>query len=194
MSQEPRVRLIKDGTVVGIVWEDSNGDMVLEESEAGNQLRVTSVSAAADRVDADQIRANDTSSVTLGNTLDANNNSIENVDSISSQSIDTDKADTRNGYTAEAANRSFQTWYQNTSGADMDVSVIASSSADGTKMTLVLDVSPSQSNFRVDETTKILDTNDHASVQATVPDGYYYQVRAFNDTQNFDINEWREQV
>lgn len=89
MSQEPRIRLIKDGEIVGIVWEDTNGDLVLEESEGNNELRVTSVSAAAERVDADELRANDTSSVTLGNTLDADNNDIQNVGELDSNSVNT---------------------------------------------------------------------------------------------------------
>jgi hypothetical protein len=92
MSQEPRVRLVKDGNVVGIVWEDNNGDLVLEESEGGNELRVTSVSAAAEIIDADELRANDTSSVTLGNTLDADNNDVKNVDALDSNSVNTDVA------------------------------------------------------------------------------------------------------
>lgn len=109
-------------------------------------------------------------------------------------SLSADHADTRNGYVDETANRSFGTWYQNTTGADLDVSVIASASSDSTNMTIVLDVNSSQSNFRVDEFTQTIDSNDHGSVQATVPDGFYYQVRAFNDTANFSIDEWREQT
>lgn len=81
MSREPRIRLIEDNRVAGEVWEDDNGDLVLEESESGETIRVGSLGTAVSKLSADTIEANDTSSISLASTLDAQQNELTNIGS-----------------------------------------------------------------------------------------------------------------
>lgn len=53
MSREQRIRLIEDSRVAGAVWEDTNGDLVLEEADSGESVRAGSLGTAVSKLNAD---------------------------------------------------------------------------------------------------------------------------------------------
>jgi hypothetical protein len=67
------------------------------------------------------------------------------------------------------------------------------STADGTTVDLVLNIASTQSDIRVDRSHLTLNENEETSVSGTVPDQFYYRVRAFQDIANYSLNTWWEQ-
>jgi hypothetical protein len=104
-----------------------------------------------------------------------------------------DKADTRSGWTDETANRSLDTWYQNTTDSDLDVAVSVQASADATRTSLRPHENTSQTNNILWIEEDDLDTNRRMSVTMTVPAGHYYKVGSGGDTGNFSLEYWSEQ-
>jgi len=115
-------------------------------------------------------------------------------ETVNASEVTTDALDSRNGYTDKTSNRSFDTWYQNTTGADLDLSVFASVTSDATDIQLLVDVSDSQSNKTiVSSRDTAADTDRDINVYATVPDGFYYRVRGLRDNASFSLTKWFEQ-
>ena len=107
--------------------------------------------------------------------------------------LEAEQADTRSGYVDKSADRSFETWYQNTTGADLDVSVVIGSDTDGSDIQGFLEVNETQETKPVSRFRNILDANFRFTLSATVAEGEYYRVRLTGDDQNATKDEWKEQ-
>jgi hypothetical protein len=103
--------------------------------------------------------------------------------------------DSRHGYSEFTSNRSFDTWYQNSTESDLDVvATLKVDTSGGSTVQIIAHVDDSQTKFAVDRMKfDALDKNSRLSVQMTVPDGYYYQVQVAGNTSNFIMSKWSEQ-
>jgi len=109
---------------------------------------------------------------------------------VDANSVNTEQADTRTGYTEVSSSRSFNTTETNNTGADLDVSVVAISDSSDTDMNIDI----RQGGLVVDKTRIPSAANaERASVQATIPAGSDYTVRAFKDLADYSIDTWVEQ-
>jgi len=122
------------------------------------------------------------------------------IQTLKSESFTTDEAtvtdlDSRHGYSEVTSNRSFDTWYQNGTGSDLDVVATLKVDTSGeSTVHIIAHVDDSQTKFAVDRMKfDALDKNDRLSVQMNVPDGYYYQVQVAGNTSNFIMSKWSEQ-
>ena len=118
----------------------------------------------------------------------------ENVDFNSNDAtgisaLEADKADTRSGYTSVVSSRSFDTTEINTTGSDLDVVVTVQSTADGTDVNIALDVD----GLRISNLTQEHDSVKRVVIDATVPNGSEYELRAFGDSEDYEIDRWVEQ-
>jgi hypothetical protein len=113
------------------------------------------------------------------------------VDSITSDSIITGNLQAAGPINDETQNRTFGTWYQNTSESDLYVRVFGVTEDTDTH-TQILDVNDEQTGREVDKTT----VNPSAAgeiytLDAVVPVGNYYRYRS--NEGFFAIDTWLEQ-
>ena len=109
------------------------------------------------------------------------------------EALEAEQANTRSGYVDKSADRSFGTWYQNTTGSDLDVSVVIGSDTDGSDIQGFLEVNETQEGESVSRVRDIFDANFRFTLSATVAEGEYYRVRVTGDDQNATKDEWKEQ-
>jgi len=127
---------------------------------------------------------------------DNNDTEVFTVDPTSettkTKSLDTGEIKSRNGYTDVSASRSFGTFFSNTIGEDLYVSVIGV--AGGTGQFLL------EGQVEASQTGNIIISNgvqsgasefDRYSVSFVVPDQYYYRVRDLSDASS-SIGAWQE--
>jgi hypothetical protein len=140
-------------------------------------------------LDAREATIDDATIKRLAAAVDANGQDITGVGTLATGALDS-----RQGYVDKTASRNFNTWYQNTTGSDLDVSVTTVTDSDSTTMAVRLNVNDTQSaNQAQYPTLQNADANTRLSVSATVPDGYYYQVVANGDDANYSMDFWKEQ-
>lgn len=103
------------------------------------------------------------------------------------------------GYTDVTSSRSFNTWYQNSTGKPLEVKVSVVASVAGLIRAQMM-VNDTQTLFKVADSQMDAAQYGRIHVDAVVPDGYYYQVNAggTNDSNsvgdNADIDRWVEQT
>jgi hypothetical protein len=117
----------------------------------------------------------------------------EHVDRVVTDLVDTDALDSRQGYQDVTSSRSLDTWYQNTTGADLNVSFWVQADSGSTTMAPRLSVNSSQSDLYVAREQDTVDSGDRFTLTATVPDQYYYRAVSFGDTSSYSLDKWVEQ-
>jgi len=105
-------------------------------------------------------------------------------------SLEAAKADTRGGYSELSSSRALDTTETNNSGSDMNVSINLVPTSDGSFIRARLKVG----GENVSRYKKICDLNEGGNVSAVVPDGSTYQLEAFGDTANYELQTWYEQT
>jgi hypothetical protein len=98
-------------------------------------------------------------------------------------------------YVDETSNRSFGTWYQNTTNGPMEVKVTVIADSGTPVVALGPHINTSESNNTIHNPRRVLDAsnNERYVTTFTVPDRYYYKVDAFGDTADYSIEAWNEQ-
>jgi len=110
-------------------------------------------------------------------------------------SVSTEQIDSKDGYGSDlSGSRSFNTWYQNTTGGDLTVQMTFQFNNAGPARTSAKGhVSSSQSDKRVfDWQNEDGEKFDKETVTLFVPDQYYYKVR--NRENNLQLLSWFEQT
>lgn len=130
----------------------------------------------------------------LVSALDVSGYDITGVGELESDSLNTGKIDSKEIPDNLTTSRSFNTWYQNTTGTDLYLSITGQVNVDGTRMRLQLDINDTQANNQSDEVHVQGDTPETYGVEGTVPVGAYYRVRASADTPGYDLRDWVEQI
>jgi len=109
------------------------------------------------------------------------------------ESLEAGNIDSKNGYEAKTASRSIGTWYQNTTGGDLNVAVSVNCDTDSQIFHILLDVSETQTQNRVDQFIEDPSSSGtRITVTSTVPDGFYYRV-VNNAGANASLQRWVEQ-
>lgn len=117
------------------------------------------------------------------------------VQNFHSQSFSTSKIDSKGGYTSVGGSRTPNTWYQNTTGSDLEVIVIMNCDNSGSNQyDFVLDVNDSQNNKQADRRKSTQEQTDLITLQATVPTDYYYKLRVIDNGGGTSLNDWLEQT
>lgn len=114
------------------------------------------------------------------------------------ESISTESLDSIDGYEDASSDRSLDTWYQNDSNSDLEVSVTVISNENDTDVRLLANVSESQSQNRVKYIRQTLDPSERTIISFRVPAGYYYRIETSDaDVDDFEIDTvsmgWAEQ-
>jgi len=104
-----------------------------------------------------------------------------------------EKLQSRSGYGNVTGSRSPDNWYTNAQDSDLDVSIVVIANADSTKVDVRLNVDPDGNTRRVDQFRQTVNSNDLATLSATVPNGYQYRLDTFGDTSDYSIERWWEQ-
>jgi hypothetical protein len=98
------------------------------------------------------------------------------------------------GYQEVTGSRSLNTWYQNTTGKPLKVTILvaADNSSSAFRIDSLADVNSSQNNNTVSYFRVAYDAGEvgRATHTLLVPDQHYYQLRSFGDES---INTWNEQ-
>ena len=110
-------------------------------------------------------------------------------DSVTTQALEAEKANTRSGYVDVTSSRSFYTTETNTTESDLNVSVAAKSTADGTRTLWQISVDGTV----VTKFDDIIDSGSIVSQSVTVPASSNYKVAAYGDSANYEIEFWNEQ-
>jgi hypothetical protein len=98
----------------------------------------------------------------------------------------------RGVYEDLTGSRSLDTWYQNTTGYEMEVVATVATSAAAT-VGLDMNVNDTDTaNRRIDRFHQDLASSRRATVRATVPPGQYYQIESFGDTGSYSLLSWFE--
>jgi hypothetical protein len=93
----------------------------------------------------------------------------------------------------ETSNRAFDTWYQAPTDRDIELSVSANISADGTVVQYLVDVNDTQNNNAVASHQTTYGSNEIADVPTiTVPAGKQYRVRLSGGTGSIALKDWYE--
>jgi len=182
-------------------WEYA-GDVDMGGSDITNANAIESTTVDSDAVGTPTIiDTEDGTNYDVGDQLvgfgDADGNGTYELpnatDGIDVGSVNTDAIDSKSGYTDRTSERSLGLWQQNTTGRDLEVTVIVNADADATDVRITADVNDSKSANKVDEYRDTIDEFDRASVSMTVPNTFYYQVRDAGEPANFSLDTWVEQ-
>ena len=161
-DQEPRYRLVDDeGNIVGSLYGKPDGSVAIQETDSGSDREVT---------------------LAPDGTFSA--------PSVETESVTTEKADTRSGYEDVLASRDFDVQETNDTGSDLDVSVTVVSDASDTLIALTLSV---DGVFVSRPRIESADQNDRVVAQATVPAGSNYELATAGDTADYSLERWAEQ-
>ena len=129
---------------------------------------------------------------------DLNNNSLTGINAIDASSATLEQADTRNGYESKSTptERDVDEWFQNTSGADLNLIVFAQAAADDTSIFLEVDVNDEQSSNVVMQNRRngMQEFERIPLGEITIPNGFYYRVQdGLGTSDDFSLS-WREQI
>jgi hypothetical protein len=121
------------------------------------------------------------------------------IETLETGSVDTEDAtiNTSLGYPVEtptdvSGSRSRGTWYQNTTGVPLYISVVQEVSVDGATISAQLSINDSQSmNIAEEQRLNSATLNDWIAVSGIVPDGYYYREEG-NQTSDSELDRWIE--
>jgi len=90
--------------------------------------------------------------------------------------------------------RSFNTWYQNTTGGDLEVHAAAQARSDNISVALVVSVNSTEALNIIRELRRFeVVYGNTVATTFVVPDGFYYQIDNLLNVNDYGLNTWVEQ-